>query len=67
MAKTIKLEEQTYHGLDNLRGKGETFSQVVGRLLKVAGVIYDVKEILGPTHYLMERPVSGGQAKTSPD
>lgn len=33
MNKTIKLENQVYFQLDNLRGKRETFSDVVARLL----------------------------------
>lgn len=33
MSKTIKLEDQVYHQLDQLRGKRETFSDVVARLL----------------------------------
>lgn len=33
MSKTIKLEERTYHQLDQLRSKRETFSDVVAKLL----------------------------------
>jgi len=33
MSKTIKLEDQVYHQLDNLRGKRETFSDIVAKLL----------------------------------
>jgi len=33
MSKTIKLENQVYYQLDQLRGKRETFSDVVARLL----------------------------------
>ena len=33
MSKTIKLEDKVYHRLDNLRGKRETFSDVVAKLL----------------------------------
>lgn len=33
MSKTIKLEDQVYEKLDTLRGKRETFSQIVGRLI----------------------------------
>ena len=33
MSKTIKLEDQVYHQLDQLRGKRETFSDVVAKLL----------------------------------
>jgi len=33
MIKTIKLEDKVYYQLDNLRGKRETFSDVVAKLL----------------------------------
>ena len=33
MSKTIKLEDQVYYQLDNLRGKRETFSDIVTKLL----------------------------------
>ena len=33
MSKTIKLENQVYYQLDRLRGKRETFSDVVAKLL----------------------------------
>jgi len=33
MSKTIKLEDQVYYRLDRLRGKRETFSDVVAKLL----------------------------------
>ena len=33
MSKTIKLEDKVYHQLDHLRGKRETFSDVVAKLL----------------------------------
>ncbi len=34
MSKAIKVEDQVYQELDQIRSKGETFSQVVGRLLE---------------------------------
>ena len=33
MSKSVKLAEDVYKNLDEARGKGETFSQVVSRLL----------------------------------
>ena len=33
MSKSIKLQDDVYSNLDQARGKGETFSQVVDRLL----------------------------------
>jgi len=35
MSKTVKLEDKVYHQLDQLRGKRETFSEVVLKLLAV--------------------------------
>jgi len=37
MSKTIKIEPDTYTKLDQLRRKGETFSQTVDRLLQIHG------------------------------
>ena len=34
MSRAIKVEDQVYQELDTLRGKGETFSKVVARLLE---------------------------------
>lgn len=33
MSKTIKIEEKVYNQLDRLRGKRETFSDIVAKLL----------------------------------
>ena len=33
MAKTIKLDDQVHHELEDLRTKRETFSEVVARLV----------------------------------
>ena len=52
MSKTIKLEDSVYLELEELRGKRETFSEAVARILNVAKTIRDVSEILGPGHYL---------------
>jgi predicted CopG family antitoxin len=35
MSKTIKIDPETYQQLDQLRRKGETFSQAVSRLLDI--------------------------------
>lgn len=37
--KSIKIEEPVYHRLDAVRGKGETFSQVIERLLSIVEYI----------------------------
>lgn len=34
MSRAIKVEDQVYTELDNIREKGETFSQIIERLLK---------------------------------
>ena len=47
MSKAIKVEDQVYQELDKIRGKGETFSQVVEALLngrQAALVFLDVLE-----------------------
>ena len=38
MSKTIKLENAVYAGLDEARGKRETFSDAVAKLLLVAKI-----------------------------
>ncbi len=38
-SKSIKLSQETYDKLDQLRGKGQTFSQAVDMLCEVAGVV----------------------------
>jgi predicted CopG family antitoxin len=52
MSKTIKVENEVYQKLDEERQKGETFSQVVAWLLRVAGQLKEVTKALGPGHYL---------------
>lgn len=46
MSKTIKLEDQVYNQLDDLRGKGDTFSDVVQQLLRTREEIFDMIETL---------------------
>ncbi len=55
MSKTIRVEEDVYRQLEELRDWKETFSQVIGRLLKVYTVIEKVSDTLGPGHYLKQR------------
>ena len=52
MSKTIKLDDQVYQKLDELREKRETFSEVVQRLLDLHLMLTDVTKALGPGHYL---------------
>jgi len=59
MSKTIKVEDEVYQDLDQFRGKGETFSDALRKVLKCAKAILGVTQILGPHHYLMgETPPS---------
>ena len=44
--KSIKIEESVYRRLDAVRGKGETFSQVIDRLLNIVEAVRAVP--LGP-------------------
>ena len=63
MSKTIKVEDQVYDRLEEIREKRETFSECVERLLKVYDTIKTVSDTLGPSHYLKERPLVGTQTK----
>lgn len=62
MVKTIKLSDETYQKLEELREKRDTFDMTVKRLLKVFEALHDVSETLGPSHYLKE--VQHGPEKT---
>ena len=46
--KSIKIEEPVYLRLDTQRGKGETFSQVIERLLSIVEAIRAVPLGYGP-------------------
>lgn len=46
--KSIKIEEPVYYRLDAVRGKGETFSQVIERLLSIVEAIKAVPLGYGP-------------------
>lgn len=45
MSKTIKLEEKTYHQLDQLRGKRDTFSDIVAKLLTTKEGVDTIAEL----------------------
>jgi len=45
-AKTIKLEEPVYNRLDQFRGKRETFSQAVERLLTLLDRVGELRSVL---------------------
>jgi hypothetical protein len=63
MSKTIRVQDDIYEQLEKIRDWKETFSQVLGRLLKVYKTIYTIRDILGPGHYLMKH----GTETTSTD
>lgn len=42
MSKAIKVEDQVYDDLDQLRGKGETFSQVIEGFLEARSKILEM-------------------------
>jgi len=46
MSKSIKIEEDVYQDLDAMRGKRDTFSQVIARLIYAAAFSYRAGEIL---------------------
>ena len=52
----IRLREETYNRLGALRGKSETFDQVVNRLCSLFETIKAIPDTLGPQH-----PVVGGR------
>lgn len=54
MSKAIKVEDQVYQGLDKIRGKGETFSQVVETLLNGRKTVLNFLEILEGTYNFRE-------------
>lgn len=65
MSKTIKVNDQVYGELEQIRDKRETFSEVVQRLLKVFATLKEVSDTLGPAHYLREQRDSFGRSVKS--
>lgn len=55
-ATTIWVKGETYQRLDNLRGKRESFDQVINRLCGVYETIKAIPDTVGPGHQVMERP-----------
>jgi len=55
MSKAIKLDDHVYQELDQLRGKGETFSQVVERLLKIRMKTSELMAFFSSFHQFRER------------
>jgi len=56
MAKTIKIEDHVAERLSLFKQKDETWNTAVDRVLSVAEMLYEAKEILGPNHFIMKRP-----------
>lgn len=52
MTKTIKVSQETYNALEELREKRETFDQAVQRVIKVFKQLEEMSKALGPAHYL---------------
>ena len=46
MSKAIKVDDQVYKDLDQLRSKGETFGQVIEGLIKTRTDIFGVINVL---------------------
>ena len=63
MSKTIRLDDGVYIALEAIQEKRETFSQTVERLIKVFVTMKGVSDILGPGHYLRERPLGDRTAE----
>jgi len=46
MSKTIRLEDQVYTRLETFRGKRETFSEAVDRLLTMLEKVGELRDVL---------------------
>ena len=55
MSKLVRVSDEVYTTLDDIREKREPFSEVVGRLIKLHNTMTEVSDTLGPSHYLRER------------
>jgi len=56
MSHSIKLADEVYAQLRQFQETRETYSDVVARLCRCAATILSVKSVLGPAHYLAQRP-----------
>jgi len=56
MSKSIKVSDQVFETIQKYQGPRESYSSVIERALSVFVTITEVKETLGPSHYLMQRP-----------
>jgi len=56
MSRKISVTDDVYYRIQSLQGPRETYSQVIDRCLSTVEAIQGVSNILGPSHYLKERP-----------
>lgn len=56
MSKLIRVSDGVYASLEELRGKRETFSEVIARTVNAYITIRGIREGLPASHYLQERP-----------
>ena len=53
---SIKISDDVYRRLQRLQGPRETYSEVVERCLSIVEGVKGFTDMLGPSHYLKERP-----------
>lgn len=56
MSMTIRVSDEVYRRIQALQGPRETYSEVIDRCLSVVETVKGIRDTLGPSHYLMERP-----------
>jgi len=56
MSKSIKVSDQVFKELQKLQEPRQTYSDVIAILIQVVTELRGVSAILGPSHYLKERP-----------
>lgn len=67
MSKSIKVSDEVYNDLLKMQQPRETLSEIIKRLIRVYATLFSIKETLGPSHYLNERPVVDARAKETID
>lgn len=56
MSHSIKVSDDVYTRLRALMGAQETYNHVIERLLAIVDPIKEISDVLGPSHFLMEKP-----------
>lgn len=56
MSMTIRVSDDVYRRLQRLQGPRETYSEVIDRCISVVETVKGISDVLGPSHYLKERP-----------